>query len=69
MDGNIEAHALRAKRWLWLAIIAALAARLGAYVFLALRPITFDPYRADAMRARLLSPFEVVGIDLEHYIY
>jgi len=67
MDGNIEAQTLRANRWIWLAIIVALAARLGAYVFLALRPITFDPYRADAMRARLLSPFEVAGIDIEHY--
>ena len=55
--------------WLAIAIGAALVARFGAFGYLSLWPIRFDPYKSWSLRARLLSPFDVVGIDIEQYIY
>lgn len=55
-------------QWFWAAIGAASAVRLGAYAFLAMVPISFNPYKSALFRARRLSPFEVVGIDIEYYI-
>ena len=55
-------------RWLWDAIVLAIAARVAAAFVLSFWPLKFDTYTAEAGRARLLSPLDVVGIDIEHYM-